>query len=147
MVGFASCCDVWMCKKKKLAAAISGSLLVKHPAPHYHHPTHYPFSLLLEDYYFNEHSSSCRSTSDPVIEEKLKPYVGVPYFIPPGLSDISLSWIFMGSPGPGANIHVCVCVILNVQWTPADLATLRTRQSVLISGVTTLQGVNLYYKS
>lgn len=29
-----------------------------------------------------------------------------PYFLPPGLSQPSIAWIFMGAPGPGAGLHV-----------------------------------------
>ena len=49
---------------------------------------------------------SGRSTSDPHIGEELQRHIEAPYFIPPGLSHLELSWIFMGAPGPGANIHV-----------------------------------------
>ena len=48
----------------------------------------------------------CRSTSDEEIGEAMKEHVSIPDFIPPTLSDLSLSWIFMGSPGPGADLHV-----------------------------------------
>lgn len=48
----------------------------------------------------------CRSTSDPNIGEELQRHIEAPYFIPPGLSHLDLSWIFMGAPGPGASIHV-----------------------------------------
>ena len=48
----------------------------------------------------------CRSTSDPNIGEELQKHIEAPYFIPPGLSHLDLSWIFMGAPGPGASIHV-----------------------------------------
>ena len=49
----------------------------------------------------------CRSTGDKDIGESLSEHVDIPPFIPYTISeDVSLSWIFMGSPGPGANLHV-----------------------------------------
>ena len=50
----------------------------------------------------------CRSTYDPIISEALNEHISTPYFIPASLTDQEMSWIFMGSPGPGANIHVSI---------------------------------------
>ena len=59
-----------------------------------------------EDYAISLHVHVYRSTSDPDIGEELQRHIEAPYFIPPGLSHLDLSWIFMGAPGPGASIHV-----------------------------------------
>ncbi len=54
----------------------------------------------------------CRSTADAEIGESLKEHVDVPPFIPRSIAeDMSMSWIFMGSPGPGANLHVSLTVV------------------------------------
>ena len=53
-------------------------------------------------------STPCRSTYDPIISEALNEHISTPYFIPASLTDQEMSWIFMGSPGPGANIHVSI---------------------------------------
>lgn len=47
-----------------------------------------------------------RSTTDPFIGEELRKHLKEPYFLPPKASDSHLAWIFMGSPGPGASLHV-----------------------------------------
>lgn len=48
------------------------------------------------------------STDNPVIGKQLKKYFSTPYFIHPQSDEESLkvSWIFMGSPGPGAFMHI-----------------------------------------
>ena len=58
------------------------------------------------------HTSSpptmCRSSGDPKIGGELTKHYSQPYFIPPQpeSEETRISWIFMGSPGPGAFMHV-----------------------------------------
>ena len=47
-----------------------------------------------------------RSTDDPIVGAELKKHMRDPYFLPPHSSEKNLAWIFMGSPGPGASLHV-----------------------------------------
>lgn len=50
----------------------------------------------------------CRSSADPKIGSELVKHYSKPYFIPPQpeTEEPRTSWIFMGSPGPGAFMHV-----------------------------------------
>lgn len=50
-----------------------------------------------------------RSTDDPVIGAELRKYISQPYFLPGSSVDENVAWIFMGSPGPGASLHVSQC--------------------------------------
>lgn len=54
---------------------------------------------------------ACRSTFDPNIGSELYKHIKTPPFIPPSLNEPQLAWIFMGSPGPGASIHVRFAVM------------------------------------
>ena len=47
-----------------------------------------------------------RSTVDPDIGDELRKHVKQPYFLPPRSSLTDIAWIFMGAPGPGADMHV-----------------------------------------
>lgn len=51
-------------------------------------------------------SFSGRSTDDAVVGKEMKKHTREPYFLPPDTSEKELAWIFMGSPGPGASLHV-----------------------------------------
>lgn len=35
-------------------------------------------------------------------------HVPLPSFLSPMNQDNTLTWIFMGAPGPGASMHVCI---------------------------------------
>ena len=50
-----------------------------------------------------------RSTNDPVIGKEINKHFSTPYFLSPQPSiENRIAWIFMGSPGPGAYMHVSV---------------------------------------
>ena len=49
-----------------------------------------------------------RSSNDEFIGKELRRHVKDPPFLPPGFSEHFIAWIFMGSPGPGASMHVSV---------------------------------------
>ncbi len=38
----------------------------------------------------------------------MRKHIRDPYFLPPNTSEKHLAWIFMGSPGPGASLHVSI---------------------------------------
>ena len=47
-----------------------------------------------------------RSNCDPAIREELRTHYQLPYFLPSQSETSDQDWIFMGGPGPGAQIHV-----------------------------------------
>lgn len=47
-----------------------------------------------------------RSNCDPVIRQELRTHYQLPYFLPKQSETSEQDWIFMGGPGPGAQIHV-----------------------------------------
>ena len=47
-----------------------------------------------------------RSSNDEFIGKELRKHVRDPSFLPPAFSEQFIAWIFMGSPGPGASLHV-----------------------------------------
>lgn len=62
-----------------------------------------------------------RSNCDPVIRQELRTHYQLPYFLPKQSETSEQDWIFMGGPGPGAQIHVSLflslvtCICSNVQ--------------------------------
>lgn len=53
-----------------------------------------------------------RSNCDPAIREELRTHYQLPYFLPSQSETSEQDWIFMGGPGPGAQIHVCLWHLL-----------------------------------
>ena len=47
-----------------------------------------------------------RSTIDSNIGKEIKTLIMIPYFLSPLNHESTLTWIFMGAPGPGASMHV-----------------------------------------
>ena len=62
-----------------------------------------------------------RSNCDPVIRQELRTHYQLPYFLPKQSETSEQDWIFMGGPGPGAQIHVSLfsslvtCICSNLQ--------------------------------
>ena len=56
--------------------------------------------------YLYTYTFTLRSTFDPNVGDEIRKHIKTPPFIPPPLNEAELAWIFMGAPGPGANIHV-----------------------------------------
>ena len=50
-----------------------------------------------------------RSNCDPAVREELRTHYQLPYFLPTQSETSEEDWIFMGGPGPGAQIHVSHC--------------------------------------
>lgn len=46
------------------------------------------------------------SNCDPAIREELRTHYQLPYFLPSQSETSEQDWIFMGGPGPGAQIHI-----------------------------------------
>ncbi|XP_029193124.1 bifunctional arginine demethylase and lysyl-hydroxylase JMJD6-like [Acropora millepora] len=46
------------------------------------------------------------SNCDPTIREELRHHYDIPYFLPNQSETSDQDWIFMGGPGPGAQIHI-----------------------------------------
>jgi histone arginine demethylase JMJD6 len=52
-----------------------------------------------------------RSNCDDRVSRELRQHYSRPYFLPENSENKQMDWIFMGSPGYGAHMHVSIQIV------------------------------------